>query len=60
MVFRYLEGMTELPNCFYFRPLAAKIRRCTVFFCLSLLGFSVRKDPKEIGAYLEINVLLDM
>lgn len=60
MVFRYLKGMTELTNCFSFRPLAARIRRCTVFFCLSLPGFLVRKSPKEIGAYLEINVLLDM
>lgn len=50
----------RVAKSFYFRPLAAKIRRCTVFFCLSLPGFLVRKDPKEIGACLEINVLLDM
>lgn len=52
--------MTELPNHVYFRPLAAKMRRCTVVFCLSLPGFSVRKEPKEMGAYLKINALLDM
>lgn len=59
-MFRYLKGMTELPNGFLFRPLAAKMKRCTVLFCLSLPCFLARKDLKEIGLYLERNVLLGM